>query len=366
MKKNILIVQALLLLPLIVSSLILGSEKSANTRRNRKKKNSNNLMMYIAEQTKTQEKTPQETLKEEPALQALSNQQLVTTYHTISTETESDEASSFPFADSQELVPHTVQQQIIDKSTEQETASIPDALFQSVILPTEKKGLDFFDTILYYTSKKPISRIIFLLQNKTFKTDNQSYFEWLNEAIEAAIKNEDFDSLATIATLCQADEYKKTIRIPDEIAQPAVALCSSKYNNELSLANKAIQNKCQDNITLYNIKTVAFTKVIGDIICAYTQDIQNIGNDYDKSVKQELTRIANIQDQINNFSKLNKSIRDETTNFLATYAIELPENQFNKKIEESNKQLTILSTINQNMPPINNPQLSNSLAIDNK
>ncbi|HLW73266.1 MAG TPA: hypothetical protein VKR54_04425 [Candidatus Babeliales bacterium] len=365
MKKNILIVQALLLLPLMISSLLLGMEKTPS-RRNRQKKNNNKLMIYLKEQTETQEQTPQATLQEQTALQ--NQQNPITKYHTIPTEaTDSDESYSSPFTDSQELVPHNVQQQIINKSTEEEPTIAPDVLLQSVILPTETKGLNFFDTIFYYTGN-PTTNIISLLKNKTFKTDNNSYFEWLNEAIKTAVKNNDFDALATIATLCQAEEYKKTIRIPDEVAQPAVALCSTKYITELSLVNKAIENNRQNNIAQYNIKTLAFTKALNDMINTHKQDLQNIADDHNKSIIKETARIANMQEQINNFAHLNKSIRETTTNLLTTNAIEIPKDKFNKKFNASTERLNNLTTIGTSMPQIKIPQnvLVNSLAIDNK
>lgn len=250
-------------------------------------------------------------------------------------------------------------------STKQaKTNEIPDFLLQSVILPTEEKGLGWSETLDCYVMGV-VSNIISQLTNKSFDTKNASHFKLLNEAILQAVEEKDFDSLATITALCQStEEYKKTIRIPDFIAKPAFEFCSSTYTQEITDSNKTINNNYQNALFQYNQRTIAFSKFISETVEKYNQDIQNIATRYDSSVQKETLCIGDMQKNICTLGALNASIRENTKKIIVKDSITTPLNGLPGTLEQSQQQLNRILAVSDAMStPI---VLSNILQLTNK
>jgi hypothetical protein len=388
MKKNISLTYSLLLLPLIASSSLLSmehndevsydgfaffSEESAEeVAQEPTQEIIYDGFAFFAEPTK--EVAQEITIEFQPAVkeyhqittnseesaeevaQEITVESAVKEYHPIATNPV--DYSAFPFLE--ELAAElSVDSQI---TTEEQ----PNVMLQSVMLPTEEKGLGILGTISYYC-KDVVTNIISYLATNTFDTNNKTHFALLHEAVQKAAANNDFDTLATIAALCQStDDYQAKIRISDEVAQPALNVFTTKYAQEVDLSNGTIRNHHQTNLLQYNARTDAFAQKLAELVSAYNQEIKNIASHYDVSTQQEVVRITTMQQQINTFGKLNASIRPTTAQLLSAHTTEIPKNRITKKIGESEKQLEFLSKIGSNLPKIKDRTLSENLQLNTK
>jgi hypothetical protein len=356
MKKNISLTYSLLLLPLIASLSLLSMEHNDEA--------SCDGFAFFSEESA--EEVAQEL--------TIEFQLAVTEYHPIATNPV--DYSAFPFLEelaaelsidsqiaTEEQTNVTTQADVIivaQTTTEEQ----PNALSQSVMLPTEEKGLGIRGTISYYC-KGVIKNIISYLSTKTFDTDNKTHFGLLNEAVQKAAANNDFDTLATIAALCQStDDYQAQIRISDEVAKPALNLFTTKYAQEVNSSNDTIRNNHQACLLKYNSRTDAFAQKLAELISAYNEDIKIIASNYDVSTQQEDVHITTMQQEISTFGKINASIRPATVQLLSAHTIEIPKNRITKKIGESEQQLEFLSKIGSKLPKIKDRTLTQNLQLD--
>jgi len=248
------------------------------------------------------------------------------------------------------------------------TPEMPNALLQSVMLPTETKELTFFEKLAYHasTANQLLNRMIYYLEADQFDVKNLKHFEWLYEAIETATANNDYQSLTTIATLCH-DKYATTIRIPETLAQPAAKVLHAHYSLELSLANQALQSKRQEQMKQWNINTAACVKAINDIVNGYNQSVKEITDNFDTAVTQETERIKNLRREVSTFSSLNREIRQNTAALLTSNQIQAPKNIFARTMGESQKRLDSMAKTVNEMPTINDfKPKSDKLALQNK
>src|SRR5579863_3016183 len=278
MKKNILLVQSLVLLSAVATLPLLGgktknrNQKPQYAQKKQQKQKSQQPKQFTFTQTQqpvTEEKKQQQietaTQTEQPVVEEkapvveVSHQQLMNEltastifqskrmqhaspsaneYHPIETETVDFNMSQFfdePGVDlgepyiTQEITPENLlksETEIINISLPEcmknnnnlEATSINPELLQSVMLPTEDKGLTWLEKIAYYTSTKHqvVQSIIKQLENKTFDASNRTAIDIFTEAVTTATNNSDVQSLATIADLCSKN-YPQTIRLFDDV-----------------------------------------------------------------------------------------------------------------------------------------------------
>ncbi len=356
MKKNSSLTYSLLLLPLIASSSLLSMEHNDEA--------SWDGFPFFSEES-AEEVAQEPTIEFQPA---------ATEYHPITTNPV--DYNAFPFlnelaaelsVDSQidtEKQTNVSPQADVSAVAQTTTEEQPNALSQSAMLPTKEKGLGFFGTISYYC-KDVITNIISYLSTKTFDTDNKTHFALLNEAVQKAAANNDFDTLVTIAALCQStDNYQANIRISDEVAQPALDLFTTKYAQEVKSSNDTIRNNHQTNLLQYNKRTDAFAQKLAELIIAYNEDIKIIASNCDASAQQEVVHITTIQQAICTLGKLNAVIRPATEKLPSAHTITIPKNRINKKIGESEHQLKFLSEIGSKLPKIKDRTLTQNLQLE--
>lgn len=374
MKKNILIVQSLLVLPLITSNIALSMENPIEAT---EKKTEFKQTMSDEEIAKQQATIRQ---NHSPVFAQLRNRFENKPTH-IKSIPKSEYASSKPITiviPTEEIILPTIyltspETKIINISQPEptnvptNTPEMPSDLLQSIMLPTEAKELTFFEKLSYHTSTahQLLKRMISYLENDQFEVDNLKHFEWLYEAIETATTNKDVASLTKIAALCQ-EKYATTIRIPERLAQPAAEVLHAHYSLELSLANKKLQEKRQDQMTQWNFDTAACVKAINDIVIAYNQSIKENTDNFETSVTQETERIKNLRREVSTFASLNREIRENTAKLLQNNPIQAPKNIFARTMGESQKRLNNLTNTVNEMPTINDFKKSDKLALQNK
>lgn len=246
-----------------------------------------------------------------------------------------------------------------NKLQPQTTKNAPVDLLQSVMIPTEEKGLGALGTFCYYMND-PIKNITSYLTTNTFDKKNASHFKLLDEAITEAISRKDFDVLMNIVALCQSTEdYRKSIRIPDKIAEIAFDFCSKTYISEIVDSNKTIKDDHQNSIAKYNAKTAAFSQTINQAIDLYRRDLNNITSQYALSTQKEADDIADMKIKMIQLSALNARFRSKTDinlhnskrdinlhNIMIDHKITTPVNNFTHALDLSEKQLSLLSATN--------------------
>src|SRR5579862_6357419 len=358
MKKNILLVQSLVLLSAVATLPLLGgktknrNQKPQYAQKNQQKQKSQQPKQFTFTQTQqpvTEEKKQQQietaTQTEQPVVEEkapvveVSHQQLMNEltastifqskrmqhaspsaneYHPIETETVDFNMSQFfdePGVDlgepyiTQEITPENLfksETEIINISLPEcmqnnnnnlEATSINPELLQSVMLPTEDKGLTWLEKIAYYTSTKHqvVQSIIKQLENKTFDASNRTAIDIFTEAVTTATNNSDVQSLATIADLCSKN-YPQTIRLFDDVvAQQASGFLTTHYMTELTRANATMQSKRQEHVKEWTVETAACVKAMSDLITNYNQKIKNIADNYHNSIEQEEARIKTLR-----------------------------------------------------------------------
>jgi hypothetical protein len=235
-----------------------------------------------------------------------------------------------------------------------EATSINPELLQSVMLPTEDKGLTWLEKIAYYTSTKHqvVQSIIKQLENRTFDASNRTAIDIFTEAVTTATNNSDVQSLATIADLCSKN-YPQTIRLFDDVvAQQASGFLTTHYMTELTRANATMQGKRQEHIKEWTVETAACVKAMSDLITNYNQKVKNIADNYHNSIEQEEARIKTLRTQVSTFSLLNKQTRENSATVLTSNKLDRPTNKFAKTMMESESRLNYLAKVAQDMPQI--------------
>ena len=227
---------------------------------------------------------------------------------------------------------------------------VPSELLQSVLLPTEPKGLGFFGNLSYYT-RDPIAAIIAHLQDKTYDTSNKDHFDWLQKALEKIVINRDLTSLATITALCQQhEEYKNKIRISDTLAQH----CSELYTTSISLAN----NKLEEKLAEYNTRTATFEKLLQDMKAKYENDMLALINKYGEEKNQTNEYIAGMKKELLTLSALNASIRKDAIQINIAKNQWSISNECEQQFEVAKISLNTLDKISKTMPRIKEPKLA--------
>lgn len=369
MKKNILFVQSLLLLSLTVSPILGGKNKNSKYYQKQRQKNQYRKKVtadqpITAEQIQ-QQKQQHANLLEELFQSAIFNRQRLalnnhqtTNYHRIETN---------PYNNSTELISPLVPceietidlplpQQYIQNNDVQNTQ---DALFSSVILPVTEKELSFFEKLNYYTStaNQILQKVMYDLETGAFDVQYKTSFDILEEAIATATKNNDVKALATIASLCQ-QKYPTTIRISNNIAQPASEALKTHYSNELSLANDMLQKQHEEKIKQWNRETAACMTSILTAINSYQHNIKAIHESYDASLQQENERIKNLRKDVSTFSTLNREIRPSTAELLQNNQLKNPNNIHSTTMLTSEMRLGSIAKTIENVATINELQHS--------
>jgi len=229
-------------------------------------------------------------------------------------------------------------------------------LFQSVMMPTAKKELDYW-TRLNTRLFNVISNIKSFLQNKTYDVENAEYLEMLHAALTQARETDDFDTIIKLAELCQSTEdYKNKIRINDEIATSALELLTNKYNAAVACSNIKINNMYDTHTRKYDDATTAFAYTLSQAPAAYLKNIKGISEEaatqYATAREQEESRIKGIQESITTFSKLNGSIRPKVTELLQQN-IQAKENNIAEHCAQSEELVKSLLGLSEKMPKMN-------------
>jgi hypothetical protein len=212
------------------------------------------------------------------------------------------------------------------KPLEQEAVVINDALgqlAQSVMLPTEEKGFGLFNRIISPFSSNR-AQVISHLKNKTFETDNKSFFDLLNNAIQEAIDYKDSDSLFLISDLCEQDEYKNTIRIADDKAQAASDFMSSIYTQQIDISTTNIQESEKRNIWAYDKATLAYINALEDATSKYKANVTRLGQSYATTVKTELEKATDLKERLKKIAQLNASIRHHVSDLTWVNTVHVP------------------------------------------
>ncbi len=400
MKKNILVIQSLLLLPLITPSLSSSMEKPSvmqkqqmkrltpRQRKNKKQNQQHQTQGKLAYNQVAQkalggeEKKNYLQAKEQQAKQAGSNlikeleasfsdarkqkmSLMSTTKTTISPnlpsittqstniityKAKTDNASEdidydIIGDDSVELSSELL---LVEYKADSTNGNIESSLLPSVILPTEKKGIGLLGSISYYT-RDAIANILSHLVKDTFEVNNASYFELLNEAVQIAVERNAFNSLTTIAALCQGKEqYRDQVRISDDAAQKSFNLFETCYTQE----NKKLEEEQKNSILQYNQRTIAFAKFLSEAIDNYNQDIINIASHYSTQKQETIKDIELRKNQIKQFSALNASIREKTAQLIQKPNFINLENKCAEKIIETQVSLDLLLKLTSDLPII--------------
>ena len=362
MKKNILIAQSLVLIPLITPSLTLGMEISHKK---------------ITGKSELKQIMPNEEIE---ALQSIVKEQHIPVFAelikkfegTTDNESKDTEVKSAPvnlILSEIETINVLMPECMSTPKNVQTTTEQSNALLQSVVLPTEKKGLSFFKSFSYNTStaNQVLKSVIYELETNTFDTNNLTSFEILEEAITTATNNKDAKSLITIATLCE-EKYPKTVRISDNVAEQASQVITAHYMTELNVKNEELNNKAQERRQQWNTSTLACVKTINDAISTYNQNVQNIADNYNKSVEQKSEDTEHLRTQIKTFGLLNREIRRDITGLLINNKIKQPKNILAKTMGQSTNELNSIVTALNRIPKILEfePKAANILAIENK
>ncbi len=400
MKKNTLIVQSLLLLPLLTAAPLLGMEykekpispRKSKSQKRQAKQNQNNTIKkepisYENLNRQLMSELTSSTIFQSQRAQNSSDSTPTNEYHPIVTETVKTvvDYSSFPFIT--ELIeelnadPYVAPTNtLIQSEHESINVTLPECmqsiivnqnLLQSVMLPTEEKGLTFLEKVSYYTSTKSqvVQSIIKQLENKTFDASNLTSFNIFTEAITTAANNNDVNSLATIADLCSKN-YPQTIRIFDDVvAQQASGFLTTHYMTELTRANETMKSRRQEHLKEWTVETAACVTAMTDIITKYNQSVKNISDNYHSSIEQEETRIKTLRTQVSTFGLLNKPIRNNIDTLLAHNKLELPTNKFDYTMQASESKLNSLAKIAKDMPQIitfDPSKLAKCLELDQK
>jgi len=232
-----------------------------------------------------------------------------------------------------------------------DTNNVPSELLQSVLLPTEKKGLGFFGNLSYYTTN-PITAIIARLQEKTYVATDKDNFGWLTIALQKAIADNNLDALTTISALC-AENYN-TIRYADEEAQKSLNL----YTSSISLAEKEIEDKYTEIAQKYNSKTAAFAQFLLNTTKNYEQEIQALNTEYEAIKNKNNELIESRKKQIGTLSILNKSIRPQILDLVAQPNNIRSTNECAEKLEVAKLSLNLVEKISGKMPLIMEPKLA--------
>jgi hypothetical protein len=363
MKKNILIVQSLVLIPLITPSLTLGMEISHKK---------------ITGKSELKQIMPNEEIE---ALQSIVKEQHIPVFAELIKKFEGKTDNESKDTEVQTTSVNLILSEIetinvampecmsTPKNVVTPIQEQPNALVQSVMLPTEKKGLSFFKSFSYKTStaNQVLKSVIYELETSTFDTKNLTSFEILEEAITTATNNKDAKSLITIATLCE-EKYPKTIRISDNVAEQASQVITAHYMTELNIKNEELNNKAQERRQQWNTSTLACVKTINDAISTYNQNVQNIADNYNKSVEQKSADTEHLRTQIKTFSLLNREIRGDITGLLINNKIKQPKNILAKTMGQSTSELNSIVTALNRIPKILEfeSKPTNILTIENK
>lgn len=364
MKKNILIVQSLALLPLITPSFSLGMEISTQ------KTNVKSELKQLMSDEDIEKLQPTVKKQHMPVLA-----QLIEKF-----ETKSDNQSKHDEINNKSSNLQLSEIEIINiplpecmsttKKVETITEEVANPLLQSVMLPTQEKPLTFFEQMSYRMSSSQtiLKNVIQQLKDSTFDVEDARQFKLLNEAVQTATTNNDFASLATIATLCH-ENYQNTIRISDDvIAQGASQFLHTHYTKELSQANAALHTTGQERRQQWNLSTLACVKTISDAINSYNHQVKTITDNYNRSVTQEDERIKTLRKEISTFSSLNKETRRDTAELLINNKVKIPTNILATTMDQSTNELNSIVTSLNRIPKILEfeSKASRSLAIDNK
>lgn len=383
MKKNILVVQALLCLPLMSSSMLLSmNRKQKETPLSRKQRKQNQLKpIYqkkeVEEKTKetkqpvTEEKIAQDNKPNITSLlEDIRQSKIFIKQSQLNASIDESQPTAInPVDNSIESKPEalnlvTSEIEIINLPLPERTSAQKDepniqlnSLLESVILPTQEKELSFVEKLNYYTStaSQILQRIISELETGKFNTEYKTSFDLLEEAITTATKNNDVKALATIASLCHT-KYPTTIRISEKTAQPASELLKTHYTKELLFTNNALQNKHEEKIKQWNMETAACMASILTVINAYQNNIKSIYGNYDESLNLETERIKNLRRDVSIFSSLNKEIRPNTAELLTQNQLKTPNNIHATTMHTSEKRFeSIRNTVN-DIPTIKGSQ----------
>jgi hypothetical protein len=314
MKKNILIIQSLLVLPLISSSVLFSMETTQPINEQQKK----GIHASLVDELKAKfESKAKATRTSDPIDIVMPSINLVVS---------EIEVTTLP----------------MPENLKQKTEQPNPLLLQSVMLPTEKKGLGFFKRISYLRSsdREVLEEMITDLKDGAFDVTNGTHFDILNEVIATATKNGDFESIFTIAKIC-SEKYPNKIRISDETAKPTSEFLSTHYLAELQLA----QNKSPEN---------------GEAVNTYNLAIKNVN---------ENNHIKNLRTNISTFALLNKETRKPIAAVLTNNQLVEQTNIFSKTMSQSTNELnSIVANLNR-IPKIletKTKTVTNILALEQK
>lgn len=363
MKKNILLIQSLALLTFVISSPLLGGKKSRAQRRQRQLQQKQQAQKQFTYQTKKQEPVTPEVIEEkkedhtnrlQTVLQELQNSKLFLQQSQLnnSFDEEGTVIIENPLFNQQA---EAISSNLVKSEVEIINIELPKNfvqidLSQSVILPTTEKELSFWEKVSYNTStaNQILQKIILSLENGTFDTQYKNSFDLLEEAIATATKNKDITSLAKIAYLCQ-EKYPTSIRISEEVAQPASELLNNHYSQELNFSNTKLQSKREEQIKQWNMETAACMTSMLNAIDRYQQNIANIHITYNNSLDQETKRITNLRRDVSTFSCLNRDIRPATAELLTNNQLKNPSNIHSNTMAVSEKQVNSIAKTVQNI-----------------
>lgn len=230
------------------------------------------------------------------------------------------------------------------------TEEQPNIMLQSVMFPTEEKGLGLFhlgimEKLASYR-RTNVDNVISFLTKKTFDITNKTFLDLLNIAIQDATTNDDHTSLVTILALCRStEEYKNKIRVSDDaVAKTAFEFLTSeansaKYDLGIQLANKNIEDGDQQLRLEYNKTRENFVGTLAQLITAYKQDTGIIADKFDALQKRE---VEQAQSSILNLGELNASIRNNARLFVGAHPTRLIENEIAQERNTANTRLDLL------------------------
>ncbi|HEX4068500.1 MAG TPA: hypothetical protein VHX42_00220 [Candidatus Babeliales bacterium] len=376
MKKNILLVQSLFLLPLIIATPLLSmncNQKQGPNRKERRSKEKQQKKVQQQQQKIQEQKDAQcvaryetrsvtKAQEKEPVSPEKIQEQVKT--NKTNFQTALKELHSSKIFIQQQLLHNGANEENIHQDiqplpsnllqSEHEVVNIalpePNALWASVLLPVEEKQLSFFEKLTYYTStsNQILQQIISDLETGAFDARYKTSFDALEEVITTATNNNDIQSLATIASLCQ-QKYPITIRISDKVAQPALKLLKTHYSKELTLTNDKLQNKHDEKTRQWNMATLACMTSILNAINSYQQNIEGIYTNYNTSVDEETKRITDLKRDVTIFNGLchNRDTRLTTLESLSNEQLRIPHNKIHSSImsESENRLVSVGKTI---------------------
>lgn len=338
MKKNILITYSLLVLPLITSSALLSMEWGTNidfgSDQEQIPNSQNHFLNELRESRifKDKAKLNTSTVKDDSESLDMDIPPLFE-FETI----------KLPLPDCMAAKPNITKEQPSTLSN------------QTIIVEKVKREPTFGEKLTYYTSThhQLKNNILSLIEKGEFKVGDEVHETWLAVAIKNAINKENIDFLIDFAALCHKNEnYRNSLRISEELSQQAFEKLQPYYTTQLSIAEEALQKKQQEKVNQWNTIVSTCKNKTNDAFNVFNQEVKELHDNYDQSVKQETEQIDGLREKMKTFSFLNKAIKPTTTKLLDNNQIQTPRDLFVATMKDAQGRLNFAQQELTNMPTI--------------